>query len=169
MESPTGSPTSHAIDHDSLVYRISHNIGRPWHFQISQPLIQYNMLCRRPHLNRMVMKQHMVERPIVDLFTLHLKACDHTNSKWPYCKVALSSDERCTILPPRKQSHMSAATDVDFICKRNPHLNLTTKHIAILSSCTCLWNHQPHSPCLPLQYWCIFPTSSTMCNVHFPI
>lgn len=115
MESPTESPTSHAIDHDSLVYRILHKIGRPWHFQISQPLIYYNMLCRRPHLNRMVMKQHMVERPVVDLFTLHSKACDHTNwsghiVKWPLGRTSniqcfLPGSKNKSSPKPHNQTH----------------------------------------------------------------
>ena len=163
MESPIGSPTSHATDHDALVYRILHKIGRPWHFQISQPLIHHNMLCRRPptwigwswnsiwlrgwswislhYTNWKLATTQIKSGPIV---------------KWP---LGRTSDIQC-FLPGSKAICEPQQVWISF-CKKNPHLNLITKHIAILSSCICLWIQQPHSSCLPLQYWCIFPNIFT--------
>ena len=56
---------------------------RPWHFKISsQPLINYNLLCRRARMNRMMLKSHSVESPNAYVFTLHLKARISFNFQW---------------------------------------------------------------------------------------
>ena len=42
-------------------------------------MLDYNYLCRRAHMNRMVMKQHFVKSLVTYVFRLHLKVHDHTN------------------------------------------------------------------------------------------
>ena len=39
---------------------------------------------RRDHMNMMMMKQHSIESLVEYVFTLHLKACDHTQVNFKF-------------------------------------------------------------------------------------
>ena len=81
-------PTWHRMDHVSWSFGLfskttswrqaQHKTGKPWHSERSQLLIYSILSCVRTHMNRNLLKQHLVEGPVTYDFTLHLRVRDHT-------------------------------------------------------------------------------------------
>ena len=46
--------------------------------------VSYSLLCRRAHMNKMLIKLHLFKCSVLYVFTLHLKACDHTKFNFSF-------------------------------------------------------------------------------------